>query len=143
MRMSSGSFAQPSALDRYFQQEGVVRLRLSLEKPEDVESLLDSVLGVEEVEDFTLASTEAEVTCQPQNLARLRDNLLKLNVEVISFELRWNPTDLVQLDEEDIEPFAELVDKLEELDDVQAVIHTADMDDEQRNAEEHHPDHSV
>jgi len=136
-----GSFSQPSSLDRFFRHEGVVRIRLNTVSEEesgcladkDAESILDKVLNIQQVENFTLgendADDEAELTCQPQYLRIFRNKLISIGCEVTSFELRWVPIELVELDEDQIEPFANLVEKLEELDDVQNVVHSADMND--------------
>ncbi|HSD98870.1 MAG TPA: YebC/PmpR family DNA-binding transcriptional regulator [Patescibacteria group bacterium] len=72
--------------------------------------------GAEDVEE---SDTLAYVYTQPNDLAKVRDSLSQKGIGVKEMELVWQPTMTVTVDDTTGEKIMNLLEKLEELDDVQ------------------------
>lgn len=72
--------------------------------------------GAEDVED---SDTMAYVYTQPNDVAKVKDKLTEKGIAVKEMELVWQPTMTVPVDEVTGEKIVNLLEKLEELDDVQ------------------------
>ena len=72
--------------------------------------------GAEDVED---AETQAYVYTQPGDLAKVRDTLSSKGIVVKEMELVWKPTMTSEVDDETGEKVMNILEKLEDLDDVQ------------------------
>lgn len=72
--------------------------------------------GAEDVED---SDDMAYVYTQPGDMAKVRDNLSQKGIEATEMELVWQPTMTTSVDEETTEKIMNLMEKLEDLDDVQ------------------------
>ena len=71
-----------------------------------------------------------EIQTQPQDLERIRKTLEEQKVTISTAELLQMPSNLVKLDEKSALQSLRLLEKLEELDDVQHVFTNADFPDE-------------
>ena len=69
----------------------------------------------------------------PGDLSKVREALEKAGVEILSSEIDMIPDNEVEVDEKHQASVIKLIDKLEELDDVQNVFHNAKdlVDDEE------------
>ena len=74
-------------------------------------------MGVEDIEE---AGDEVLIYTKPDDLSRIRDDLSE-KFQIVSSELIRNPIVTIQIDEKDAQKIVVLVEKLEQLDDVQRV----------------------
>ena len=72
-----------------------------------------------------------EIVCAPENLTNVKSKLEENGLSFISSEVEFIPQNYVDLDEKQCDTFQKMVDKLEESDDVQEVIHNVNLDDEE------------
>lgn len=70
-----------------------------------------------------------EITCAPENLSNVKNKLEENGLTFISAEVEFIPQNWVDLDEKQTDTFQKMVDKLEESDDVQEVIHNVNLDE--------------
>lgn len=69
-----------------------------------------------------------EIITAPENLTAVKEVLEKEGLTFVSAEVEYIPQNYVDLDEKQKETFLKMVDKLEESDDVQEVIHNVNLD---------------
>ncbi|MCI6542641.1 MAG: YebC/PmpR family DNA-binding transcriptional regulator [Firmicutes bacterium] len=69
-----------------------------------------------------------EIITAPEKLADVKTKLEKDGLSFISSEVEFIPQNYVDLDEKQLDTFQKMVDKLEESDDVQEVIHNVNID---------------
>lgn len=69
-----------------------------------------------------------EIITAPEKLADVKTKLEKDGLSFISSEVEFIPQNCVDLDEKQLDTFQKMVDKLEESDDVQEVIHNVNID---------------
>lgn len=70
-----------------------------------------------------------EITCAPEKLASVKSSLEGSGLSFISAEVEYIPQNYVDLDEKQADTFQKMIDKLEESDDVQEVIHNVNLDE--------------
>ncbi len=80
-------------------------------------------------EDVKVESSYVEVYTVPEELEKVRETLEKNKVKIDSSELLMVPKSLVELDEKAAMQALRLLDKIEEIDDVQNVFSNADIPD--------------
>jgi len=81
-------------------------------------------------EDVRVVDSLLEIYTSPGDLEQLRKTLEEKNLTVVSAELSMVPTNTIMLDQKTALHTLRLLDKLEELDDVQRVFTNADFPDE-------------
>ncbi len=120
-----GSLADAGGVAWLFESKGVITLESTADNAEEM-ALLAIDAGAEDVrieKDFT------EVYTRPQMLEPVRKSLEGNGAKVASAELSMMPKTMVGLDEEEALRAMRLLDRLEELDDVQRVFSNADISD--------------
>ncbi|HEX5315946.1 MAG TPA: YebC/PmpR family DNA-binding transcriptional regulator [Candidatus Kapabacteria bacterium] len=116
---AGGMLATTGSLDFLFERKGVFKFPAQGLDLDSLElELID--FGVEEM---TVEDGEVTVLTSFQDFAQMQKALEERNVAVTSAEIQRLPTVFKELSEADEEPVLELIDKLEEDDDVQAVYH--------------------
>ena len=81
-------------------------------------------------EDFDLSGTVMEVRTSPESFEAVQRALEEAEATVVNAELSLTPKNTVPLDSKRAQQTLRLLDKLEELDDVQRVFTNADFPDE-------------
>lgn len=120
-----GNLADAGGVAWLFESKGVITLETNADNAEEV-ALMAIDAGAEDVrieKDFT------EVYTPPQMLEAVRRSLDNSKVRVASAELSMIPKTMVGLDEEEALRAVRLLDRLEELDDVQRVFSNVDFSD--------------
>jgi len=109
-----------------FDSRGVIAVESGERDPDDI-ALAAIDVGAEDVqtEDGTL-----DVYTDPGNLESVRAALESDGLKVLSSESALVPKTSIQVDEKTAEQVLRLIDKLEELDDVQNVYSNLDVSDE-------------
>lgn len=129
---SGGTFATPGAVDWAFADMGLITVEKNV--PQDgVKKSFDEIFelavesGAEDVED---AGDMVEVYTKPADVENVKHALVEKGLAVVSFEIFKKPTTLVEIkDVETAKKVLALIEKIEDLDDVQKVYANFDIAD--------------
>ncbi len=120
-----GSLAESGSVSWLFENKGIISIdAANVDADELALQAIDA--GAEDVK---VESGVVEVYTVPENLMKVRQALEKNKVTVTSSELLKEPKTMVQLDQKTALQALKLLDKLESIDDVQAVYSNADIPD--------------
>jgi YebC/PmpR family DNA-binding regulatory protein len=122
----NGSLGENGCVTWIFQSKGVVTISASAGDTEEL-ALQAIDAGAEDVKE---ENGVLEIQTAPEELEKVRKSLEKQDVEISSSELTMVPQNTVMLDEKTALQMLKLMDKLEEMDDVQRVFTNADFPDE-------------
>lgn len=125
---AGGNPGEPGSVAWMFDQKGLITIDLSGTSFDADEVMLEVIdAGAEDVEqnDDTL-----EVYCEWTQLHTVRQALLEKKLPVVSAEKTMRPRTLVQPEEKEALAVMRLLEKLEDLDDVQKVYSNLDITDE-------------
>ncbi|NJL47247.1 MAG: YebC/PmpR family DNA-binding transcriptional regulator [Leptolyngbyaceae cyanobacterium SM2_5_2] len=128
---SNGNLGETGCVGWMFDQKGVV----TIASPGDEETLLEAAMegGAESYELLELDEDTpgAEVFCAPNDLEQLDTALKAHRYSVQQSELRWMPSNTVQVDDPNhARLLIKLMDALEDLEDVQSVTANFDLADD-------------
>jgi YebC/PmpR family DNA-binding regulatory protein len=120
-----GSLGESGCVSWLFESKGIINI-----KAENVDAD-ELVLGAIDAgaEDVKVESGYVEVYTAPDQLEKVRQALEKNKVKIESSELTKEPKSLIKLDEKSGLQAMKLLEKLEEIDDVQNVYSNADIPD--------------
>jgi YebC/PmpR family DNA-binding regulatory protein len=123
---AGGALGESGCVAWMFDSRGVIQVETEGKDPDDV-TLMAIDAGAEDVnaEDETL-----EVYTEPAKLDEVRRNLESAGLKVVSAEFDMIPKTTVQLDAKASEQALRLMDKLEDLDDVQKVYSNVEFSEE-------------
>jgi YebC/PmpR family DNA-binding regulatory protein len=121
-----GNLGENGSVTWLFESRGVIVIDGTKENAEEV-ALFAIDAGAEDVK---IEGSSLEVTTKPQDLEAVRKALEQRRVHISSSELSMVPKTMVKLDEKSAVQALKLLDKLEELDEVQRVYTNADFPDE-------------
>jgi len=120
-----GSLGESGCVSWIFESRGVINIKA--ENVDADELALTAIdLGAEDVQ---VESGIVEVYTRPEALEKVRAALEQKNVKIESSELQMVPKTLVKLDEKAAVQALKLLDRLEEIDDIQNVYSNADIPD--------------
>lgn len=123
-----GNLGQSGSVMFMFDQKGVIAINNEQVKDEDELTMQAIELGAEEVEP---GEEIFEITTAPEDFSKMRDALEESGYTFEMAEIQYVPQTSAQLtDEKDITMMNKLIDMLEDNDDVQAVWHNWDNDEE-------------
>lgn len=124
---NGGNLGETGCVSWMFEQKGVVAITDSVEEDELLEASLEG--GAESYE--LTGEEEAEVFTEVGNLETLSQTLKDKGFAVSEVELRWFPSNTVEVSDSDqARSLLKLIDALEALDDVQSVTANFEMTDE-------------
>ncbi len=123
MDRNSGKLGQAGSVSWGFEQKGTLTLEVDPKRAEEI-ALASIDLGAE---DFSVDGSFVELRCEPAQLEVLRDALTKQGVKPTSAEVAMVPKTTVRLEDRPAEQALRLLDRLEDLDDVQRVASNADF----------------
>jgi YebC/PmpR family DNA-binding regulatory protein len=121
-----GNLGESGSVTWLFESRGVINIDGTKENAEEV-ALFAIDAGAEDVK---IEGNSLEVVTKPQDLEAVRKALEQRRVLISSSELSMVPKTMVKLDEKSALQALKLLDKLEELDEVQRVYTNADFPDE-------------
>jgi YebC/PmpR family DNA-binding regulatory protein len=124
---TGGNLGTTGSVAYMFERKGQISIAKEQMPDEDEFMLAVAEAGGDDYED---ADEEWVVITAPTELASVRDGLKEQGIEVLGYELIMVPTTPTELDVSDAKKVMRLVDKLEELEDLQNVFHTMDITDE-------------
>ena len=126
MTRNGGNLGETGSVGYMFNRVGVVTgAKGELTEDDVLMAVLDA--GAEEVNDL---GEEFEVTCQPTDLAAVREALVEAGIEVEGSEQDFRADVEVELDASAAEKNLKLIDALEDSDDVQNVYSNMSIPDE-------------
>jgi YebC/PmpR family DNA-binding regulatory protein len=123
-----GNLGESGAVGWMFQHVGVLRLTIGKNDPEEMTlNCIDA--GAEDVQE---SEDELEVYTTFENWKRVEDALRKLNYEITNSEAIMKPTEngMIELENAKAVQLVKLLDRLEDLDDVQNVFSNVEISDE-------------
>ncbi|MBI2830969.1 MAG: YebC/PmpR family DNA-binding transcriptional regulator [Chloroflexi bacterium] len=122
---NGGSLGEPGSVAYLFESKGVVTVKPEGTNPEDVElQAIDAG-----ADDVRTEGKIVEIYTRPGDLEKVRQALEAKNLKVASSELAMIPKTMLPLDEKAALQTLKLLDRLEELDEVQHVFSNADFSD--------------
>ena len=125
-----GSLGEAGCVAWMFDSKGSIRLKPGDYDPEELTlSLIDAG-----AEDVNADSDGVEIVTAPENLMKVREALEEMNIDVESSEVEMVPKTMVELDDKAAGQALKLMEKLEEIDDVQNVYSNADISEEAAEA---------
>ncbi len=121
-----GNLAGSGSVAWLFESRGIITVESKDVDPDTV--ALEAIeAGAEDVE---TADGSVEINTKPELLDKVRTALIKKNIPVASAEISMIPKNHVDLDEKSALQTMKLMEKLEDLDDVQHVFTNTDFTDE-------------
>jgi YebC/PmpR family DNA-binding regulatory protein len=123
---AGGNLAQTGAVAWQFAQKGVVIVEADQDQAEEL-ALLAIDAGADDFESY---ESSLHVYSDPSNLDEIRHALTESEANVTSSEIAMLPTIALELDDKVALQTLRLLDRLEELDDVQRVFSNADFSDD-------------
>ena len=122
-----GNLGQSGSVMFMFDRKGIIEIEAEgLGEDTVMEAALDAG-----ADDFNFDGDVFEITCEPNDLGKVRDELESKGYNFVSAEVEYVPQTMSEIaDEEQRAKMEKLIDMLEENDDVQAVWHNWEMPDE-------------
>jgi YebC/PmpR family DNA-binding regulatory protein len=120
-----GNLGESGCVAWLFDNRGVITVDV---KEQDAEALALQAIDAG-AEDVKIESNYIEIYTRPEELEKVREALKQKNITVASAEVSRVPKTVVQLEEKAALQTLRLLDKLEELDEVQSVSSNADFPD--------------
>jgi YebC/PmpR family DNA-binding regulatory protein len=121
-----GSLGESGCVAWLFENRGVISLEANGEDPEEV-ALKAIDAGAD---DFRVEDSSVEVYTQPGQVDAVRSALEQQSVKVASAETAMVPTTVLELEPKDTVAVLKLMERLEDLDDVQRVYTNLEFSDE-------------
>ncbi len=120
---NAGKMAQVGSVGYLFEQKGLITLELDPDKADEV-----ALLAIDQgAEDFSVDGTLLEIVAAVDNFEGLRQWLESEGHTIGSADIAMVPKTLVALESRHAEQALRLLDRLEDLDDVQKVFTNADF----------------
>lgn len=120
LNKSNGSLATTGAVSFQFQRKGVISFDL---EDLDFDQLFEAGLGAG-AEDI---SEDGDVTTEASEFENVMAALEEQGYKPVSAEVQWVPENRILLDSENARKVIALIERLEDLDDVQSVAHNMDV----------------
>jgi YebC/PmpR family DNA-binding regulatory protein len=123
---AGGNLGESGSVRWLFDQKGVLTVLLDGKDPDEI-AMQAIEVGAD---DFEIMNDAIEIYTEPANLSDVRSALEASGTSVASSETSMIPKTTVDLDEKTAEQVMRLIDRLEDLDDVQQVHANFDVSDE-------------
>jgi YebC/PmpR family DNA-binding regulatory protein len=123
---AGGNLGESGSVRWLFDQKGVLTVLLDGKDPDEI-AMQAIEVGAD---DFEIMNDAIEIYTEPANLSDVRSALEESGTPVASSETSMIPKTTVDLDEKTAEQVMRLIDRLEDLDDVQQVHANFDVSDE-------------
>ena len=121
-----GSLGESGCVAWLFEPRGYITIDVNDRDPDEL-----AMIAIEAgADDVTVASDLVEVFTKPEDFQAMQESLQEQGLAIDSADLAMIPKSLAQLGEKETFQAMNLVDRLEELDDVQQVYSNLDISDE-------------
>ena len=123
-----GNMGTTGCVSYMFDTRGVIVLEKK-EGMDDEEIMLTAIdCGAD---DFTAEDEVYEILTQPTELSNVRNALENAGLTILSCEIDKIPSNIVSIEGDALVSFQKMIDKLEDLDDVQNVFHNAQLPEDE------------
>ena len=123
---SGATLGESGCVAWLFESKGVIIIETEQERAEEL-----AMLAIDDgAEDFKIEDSTLELYSSPETFEPLRKALEEQDAKIVSAELSIMPKSTLSLDVKTAEQTLRLLDRLEELDDIQKVFSNADFPDE-------------
>ncbi|HKT39753.1 MAG TPA: YebC/PmpR family DNA-binding transcriptional regulator, partial [Ktedonobacterales bacterium] len=129
MNKNGGNLGEAGCVDWIFEQMGIIEIALEGHDPDEL-SLMAIDAGAQDVDEPTDGDEALVVYTEPSDLDTVRKALEAQKLNLTRAETVLRPKTKVELDEKASLQTLRLIDRLEDLDDVQTVYTNADIADE-------------
>lgn len=128
---NGGNLGETGCVGWMFDQKGVVIVTGELDEEALLEASLEGGAEAYELTEVDEDIPGAEVYCAPADLEMLNDTMRQHSYQISQVELRWIPSNTVEVSDVDqARSLLKMMDALEDLDDVQSVTANFEMADE-------------
>ena len=123
---AGGNLAESGAVAWQFEQKGVIMVEAEVEQAEEL-----ALMAIDEgADDFETYDSTLEIFSAPGTLEAIRSTLEKNEATISSSEVSMVPNHTIEVEDRVAIQTLRLLDRLEDLDDVQKVYSNADFSDE-------------
>ena len=124
MGKCGGQMGATGCVSYMFDNKGVFVIERTVALDED--TMMEYCLEAE-ADDYTVEDDVYEVYTAPEKWSEARKYIEGKGVTFLEAEIKMIPQNYITLDADQLETFTKMLDKLEELDDVQAVYHNVEL----------------
>ncbi len=124
MGKCGGQMGQTGCVSYMFDNKGVLVIERTVSLDED--TMMEYCLEAE-AEDYVAEEDVYEVYTTPENWSHARAYFEGKGVTFLEAEIKMIPQNYITLDDDKLETFTKMLDKLNELDDVQDVYHNVEL----------------
>ena len=128
MSRCGGQMGKPGCVSYQFDNRGVIVIEKTVALDED--TMMEYCLEAE-AEDYVVSEDAYEVYTTPEKFSEVRKYFEDKHVNFLEAEIKMIPQNYVTLPEDKLATFRKMIDKLEELDDVQDVYHNVELPEEE------------
>ena len=119
-----GNLGTTGSVSWMFDKKGVIVLEKSAVKMSEDDLMLEVVDAG--ADNFEAEDEYYEITTKPEDFSKVREYLESNNIEYLEAEIKMVPQNYISLDDEGKRKMSLIIEKLEDLDDVQEVWHKWD-----------------
>lgn len=131
---SGGSLGETGCVSWLFDVKGYIAIDIPDEDgqnpQEQGEEIALMAMDVKGVEDVVIEDDTVEIYTDLVDLGKVRDGLIDMGLEISSAEKTYKPKSMVALEERDTVQVMKLIERIEELDDVQRTFSNLEIPDE-------------
>ena len=127
MSKCGGQMGNTGCVSYMFDNKGIIVIEKTVALDED--TMMEYCLEAE-AEDFVASDDVYEITTTPESFSSVRKFFEDKGVMFLEASLKMVPQNYITLDSEKLATFNKMLDKLEELDDVQDIYHNVELPEE-------------
>lgn len=128
MSKCGGQMGNTGCVSYMFDQKGYIVVERTLELDED--TMMEYALDAG-ADDVVVGEDVYEIFTSPADFSAVRTNLEAKNISFLQAEISMIPQSKVSLEGDKLETFRKMLEKLEDLDDVQEVYHNVDLPEDE------------
>lgn len=127
MSKCGGQMGNTGCVSYMFDNKGIIVIERTVALDED--TMMEYCLEAE-ADDYTAEDDVYEITTTPENFSKVRKYFEDKGVSFLEAAIKMVPQNYISLDGDKLATFIKMLDKLEELDDVQDVYHNVELPDD-------------
>lgn len=127
MSKCGGQMGNTGCVSYMFDNKGIIVIEKTVALDED--TMMEYCLEAE-AEDFVASDDVYEITTTPESFSSVRKFFEDKGVMFLEASIKMVPQNYITLDSEKLATFNKMLDKLEELDDVQDIYHNVELPEE-------------
>ncbi len=127
MSKCGGQMGNTGCVSYMFDNKGIIVIEKTVALDED--TMMEYCLEAE-AEDFVASDDVYEITTTPESFSSVRKFFEEKGVMFLEASIKMVPQNYITLDSEKLATFNKMLDKLEELDDVQDIYHNVELPEE-------------